>query len=119
MILEPLFKGYVFVRVPDSGKWAVTEIEGVVNYVYWLGKPAKVKEADIETIRKFLSEFNDVEIIDNHIVVDSKVVVKQGVFMNYCGIIVEVSGHTAKVLIDSMGVQLCARFDKSNLMPTV
>lgn len=117
LVLEPLFKGYVFVRLPEASKWDVKLVDGVINFVYWLGKPARVKDEEIDTIRKFLQEFEDVEVIDSQLTVNKEVLVRQGVFMNYRGIILEVSGQTAKVLINSMGVQLCARFDKANLEP--
>lgn len=116
-VLEPLFKGYVFVRVAEPNKWEVKKVEGIINYVHWLGKPAIVKESEINTIRKFLQEFSDVEVTDRELHVNNAVNVKQGIFMNYRGIIVEVLGSRVKVQIDSMGVQLSAFFDKSNLEP--
>lgn len=112
---EPLFKGYVFVKVDDQTKWDIKKIEGILNYVYWLGKPAKVKEEEIQTIRKFLQEFDDVEVVERKLDVSSKVIVRQGILMDYHGIIVEVIGSKARVQIDSMGVQLIAIFDKKNL----
>lgn len=115
IVLEPLFKGYVFVHVEEGRKWDVKLVDGVVNFVYWLGKPARVREAEIDTIRKFLVEFENVEVVDSQLSVKSEVVVRQGVFMNYRGIVLDVSGNKARVFIDSMGVQLCAQFDKSNL----
>jgi transcription antitermination factor NusG len=116
-VLEPLFKGYVFVQVAEPKKWEVKKVEGIINYVHWLGKPAIVKESEINTIRKFLQEFSDVEVIDRELHVNTAVTVKQGILMNYRGIIVEVLGSRVKVQIDSMGVQLSAFFDKSNLEP--
>jgi hypothetical protein len=36
---------------------------GILNFVYWLKKPAVVKGKEINTIKKFLSqEFDDVQI---------------------------------------------------------
>ena len=116
LILEPLFKSYVFVRVEESAKWDLKKISGVLNFVYWLGKPAKIKDEEIETIRKFLNEFSDVKITElPSLQINSKVRVKQGVLMNYQGVLVEISGNRAKVNIQSMGVQLSAQFDKKNL----
>ncbi len=115
IVYEPLFKGYVFVKAEEHKKWEVKNIEGIINYVHWLGRPARVKEAEINTIRKFLQEFEEVEVLERHFDVNSPVVIKQGVLMNYRGIIVDVSGNKARVKIDSMGIQLSATFDKANL----
>ena len=116
-VTEPLFKGYVFVKVSEALKWEIKEIAGILNYVYWLGKPAVVKDKDIDTIKKFLHEFTEVEVINPQLEVDSKVLIKQGVMMDYCGIVLEVSGTKAKVKISSMGIELSAVFDKKNLKP--
>ncbi|MEO6134435.1 MAG: UpxY family transcription antiterminator [Ginsengibacter sp.] len=115
VVLEPIFKGYVFVKLEDSKKWEVKNINGILNFVYWLGKPAVIREEEIITIRKFLNEFSDVAIEQKGFVVNSEVRVKQGVLMNYNGIIVEVIGSRAVVKIDSMDIQLSAHFDKKNL----
>jgi len=115
VVMEPLFKGYVFVQVPEDKKWELMNINGIVNYVYWLGKPAKIRESEIETIRKFLNEFSDVEVTETGLKVNSEVRIKQGVLMNYKGILLELQGSKAKVKIESMGIQLSAYFDKANL----
>ena len=120
VILEPLFKSYVFVRVKDSEKWDLKNINGILNFVYWLGKPAKIKDEDIFTIKKFLNEFSDVQIEEvSRLTVNSKVRIKQGLLMNYNGVLVEINGSRAKVRIETMGVQLSANFDKKNLEPVV
>lgn len=116
VILEPIFKSYVFVRVPEESKWDLRQIHGIINFVYWLGKPARVKEEDILTIRKFLNEFSDVTVEEAApLAVNTKVRVKQGILMNYHGILIELSGNRAKVRIETLGVQLSAQFEKKNL----
>ena len=115
VVLEPLFKGYVFVKIEEDKKWELMNVNGIVNYVHWLGKPAKIRDNEIETIRKFLHEFSDVEVTENTLSTNSVVRIKQGLLMNYKGIILEVHGNKAKVKIESMGIQLSAVFDKKNL----
>jgi transcription antitermination factor NusG len=115
VVLEPVFKGYVFVKVEETKKWEVTNVSGILNYVYWLGKPAQIREEEIDMIKKFLNEFNDVQVEAKGFVVNSEVRIKQGVLMNYHGIVVEVLGNRAVVKIDSLDLQLSAHFDKKNL----
>ena len=115
IVFEPLFKGYVFVQVAEDKKWELLQVNGIVNFVYWLGKPAKIRENEIETIRKFLNEFSEVEVTDSTLPVSSTVRIKQGVMMNYQGILLEVQGNRAKVRIESMGLLLSAVFDKRNI----
>ena len=115
IVLEPLFKGYVFVTSDMADKWDVKNTEGILNFVHWLGKPAVVKEKEINTIKKFLQEFDDVEVTDDRISNNDHVQIKQGLLMNYKGIVLELIGSKARVKIEGMGLTLTAIFDNKNL----
>lgn len=116
VVLEPVFKSYVFVKIAENLKWDLKKVNGILNFVYWLGKPAVIKEEEIIVIKKFLNEFGDVQVEEqNRLTINSKVRIKQGVMMNYHGMLIELSGNKAKVRIDSMGISLNAQFDKKNL----
>jgi len=115
VVMEPIFKGYVFVKLEDQKKWEVKQVPGILNFVYWLGKPAIIRDEEIDIIRKFLNEFDDVQVEEKGLVVNSEVRIKQGVLMNYNGIVIEVLGNRAVVKIDNMDIQLSAHFDKKNL----
>jgi transcription antitermination factor NusG len=114
-ILEPLFKSYVFVQVADDKKWELLNIAGILNYVTWLGKPAKIKESEIFTIRKFLKEFTSAQVTEGPLEINAQVKVKQGALMNYRGILLQISGNRASVKLESMGLQLITVIDKKNL----
>jgi transcription antitermination factor NusG len=115
IILEPVFKSYVFVKIAEDKKWELKKINGVLNFVYWLGKPAHIKEDEINNIKKFLNEFSNIEIEPISLEINSHVRIRQGVLMNYKGILVEIQGTKARVKIESMGLQLTAQFEKNNI----
>jgi transcription antitermination factor NusG len=115
VVMDPVFKGYLFIHIEDAYKWEVKKVDGILNYVYWNGKPAIIRDEEIETIKKFLNQFEDVQVEELKLDIDKKVRIKQGVLMNYQGIIIEVSGRRARVKIESMGLQLSASFENTNL----
>ncbi len=115
IVLEPVFKSYVFVKIDEENKWEVKKVDGVLNYVFWQGKPAPIKEEEINTVRKFLHEFNDVTVEKKELHINVKVRIKQGVLMNYEGMVAEVSGNRIIVKFDSLDLQLSALFDRKNL----
>ena len=115
IVLEPVFKSYVFVKIADENKLNLKNINGILNFVFWLGKPAVIKETEIDTIKKFLNDFSDVQIVTAGLEKNTSVRVKQGLLMNYKGQIVEVNGNKAIVRLQSMGIILQASFDKTNL----
>jgi transcription antitermination factor NusG len=114
-IEEPLFKSYVFVKVTEQERSAVRLTNGVVNFVYWNGKPAIVKEKEIQVIKRFLDEFENVETIP--LEVKERVRVTGGPFMDQEGKILEIKNKTVKVSIDSLGYILIAYIDKAKLTP--
>lgn len=115
IVLEPLFKGYLFVRVSPADLWSVKNFDGILNYVFWEGKPAVIRDQEIENVRRFLLEFEEVEVHD--IKQAGRVKVKQGVMMNFEGIVLEIRGKQAFVRIDYMGLELSAVFERKNLLP--
>src|SRR5688572_20945239 len=61
LVEEPLFKSYVFVRVCEEDRTTVRMTDGVINFVYWNGKPAIIKDKEIQAIKLFLDEHENVE----------------------------------------------------------
>lgn len=115
IVLEPVFKGYVFVKLEDTKKWDIKDVPGILNFVYWLGKPARVRDEEIDTVKKFLNEFDNVSVEKKDFELNEKVRITRGVLMNYEGMVISVFGNRAIVKIDSLDLQLSAQFDKKNL----
>lgn len=59
---EPLFISFVFVQLAEADMLKIRMIDGVLNFVYWLGKPAVIKGEEIETMKRFMREYIDVEV---------------------------------------------------------
>ena len=116
-IEEPLFKSYVFVKVAEEDKTDVRMTPGVVNFVYWDGKPAIIKEREIQAIRRFLDEHQSVEVMKMDIRPEERVKVVSGPMMDQEGKVLEVRNRTVKVCIDSLGYMLIAYINKSKLVP--
>ena len=54
-IEKPLLRSYVFVQLEDKAREVVFGIYGVVRYLFWLGKPAVVREEEIELMKTALN----------------------------------------------------------------
>jgi transcription antitermination factor NusG len=112
---EPLFKSYVFVKLATEDQTEVRMINGVVNFVYWLGKPAIVKNKEIDVIRKFLNDHEEVWTEPVALQKDSKVVIQRGAFMDKEARVVKVTNNKVRVLIESIGYSLVAIVARSNV----
>jgi transcription antitermination factor NusG len=112
---EPLFKSYVFALVGEKELTNVRMVNGVVNFVYWLGKPAMVKDTEIEIIRKFMNDYTDVIASPINLQKNAKITIRQGAFMDKEATVVKVVHNKVQVIIESIGFSLVAVIDKSNV----
>jgi transcription antitermination factor NusG len=115
VIEEPLFKSYVFVKVNDDDRTSVRMTPGVINFVYWQGKPAVIKEKEISAIKRFLDEYENVEVHPMDVKVNQRVKITTGPLMDREGQVLEVQHKTAKVAIESLGYVLIAYIDRTKL----
>lgn len=115
IVEEPLFKSYVFARVNEEDQAKVRMTAGVMNFVYWQGKPAVIPAREIEIIRKFLNEYESVIAEPLQLKKDGRVTINQGLFMDHEAKVLKVEGNRVKVVIESIGYTLIASVDKKNL----
>jgi transcription antitermination factor NusG len=115
VVEEPLFKSYVFVKVNDEDRTVVRMTPGVINFVYWNGKPAVVKEKEINTIKSFLNEYENVEVKPMAVEMNQRVRITAGPLMDQQGQVIGLNRKTVKVAIDSLGYLLVAYIDKTKL----
>jgi Transcription antiterminator len=115
IVEEPLFKSYVFVRVDEKERSEVRMTPGVINFVYWDGKPAIVKDKEIVIIKKFLNEYENVEVQSLTLKPDQRIIVTAGPLMDQEGKVLDIKNKTVKVAIDSLGYILVANIDKSKV----
>lgn len=112
---EPLFRSYVFVRITPEQQTEIRMVNGVVNFVYWLGKPAMIKEREIEIIRKFLNDYHEVQAIPLDLTENTRVRIRKGLLMDKEGKVMKVMNKKVQVIIESIGYSLVAVVDRSNL----
>lgn len=118
MVEEPLFKSYVFVRTDEAGRSNVRMTDGVINFVYWNGKPAVVKDKEIQSIKQFLNDYENVQLLKMEYKPEQRVQIIAGPLMDQEGKILEVKNKVVKVAIDSLGYILVAEIDKEKIIST-
>lgn len=115
VIHEPLFTSYVFVRVSESDITSLKQSNGVINVVYWLGKPAVIRDSEIEAIRKFLSEHLNIKLEQMPVNVNDKVRVLSGPLMELEGQVLSVKNRAVKVALPSLGYLMFAEVETTNV----
>jgi transcription antitermination factor NusG len=102
----PLFTSYTFVCISEAEKAKVKLIPGVVNFVYWLGKPAIVKDAEIEKIRSFTEKHENISLIAADYKVGNVLNIDNPALGKLEGIITAVSKNKLELTIKSLNIKL-------------
>ncbi|MEG1227579.1 MAG: UpxY family transcription antiterminator [Flavobacterium sp.] len=106
----PLFNSYVFVQLKDSDRNSVFQIAGVVRYLFWLGKPAIVRDEEIKSIKESLKASNIAEVSVTSIQVGDRIKLESGAFSNQNAIVQEVSNTHYILVLESLGCVLKIKY---------
>lgn len=106
----PLFNSYVFVQISDTDRNSVFQIPGVVRYLFWLGKPAIVRDEEINIIKNSLKASNIADISVTSLQVGDKIKLDSGAFNNQNAIVQEVSNTHYILILETLGCILKIKY---------
>ncbi|UTN04648.1 UpxY family transcription antiterminator [Flavobacterium bizetiae] len=106
----PLFNSYVFVQLEDTDRNSVFQISGVVRYLFWLGKPAIVRDEEIKIIKTSLAAPNLSDVTVTSIQVGDRIKLESGAFSNQDAIVQEISNTYYTLVLESLGCVLKIKY---------
>ncbi|PWT73099.1 MAG: antitermination protein NusG [Bacteroidetes bacterium] len=115
IISVPLFTSYVFVRIDKKDQFQVRSTPGAINFVYWLKKPAIIRDDEIALIKKFLGEYENVQLEKITVQNGETVRVTNGALRGQEGIVMSASGKMVKVKLPSLGFMMMAEVNSSDI----
>ena len=115
LVLEPLFTSYVFVHTTPQEHLAIKQTDGILNFVYWLGQPAVIRDEEIDAVKQFLDEYQNVQLEKIDVNMRDRVRISSGPLMAREGDVIEVRSKTVKVQLPSLGYVMTAEVEKSNV----
>lgn len=115
VVQEPLFPSYVFVRITEMEMESVRQMGDVINFAYWLGRPAIIKDVEVESIQHFVNEHTDVELEKTAVNVTDMVRIVSGPLMEFEGNVVSIRNNKVKVTLPSLGYMMTADVQKSSV----
>lgn len=117
IIEEPLFRSYVFIKASKEDYIKILSTNGVVNFLYFLKKPAIIRDVEIEAIRKYLGQSNTtIQVVDMaNLPPQTKVEINQGLFMGQKGEVVKASKKSVYVKLESINMMMIVEFKTSEV----
>jgi len=101
MIDKPLFNSYIFVRCKEHELRALLRVYGVVQIVYYAGKPAIIRQKEIDAIRQFLEEAAKHPLCEGE-----EVEILTGALKNISGKIRKLKKNYLLLYIEQLGVSV-------------
>lgn len=111
---EPLFPSYVFVKTEESNLVKIKAFDSVVNFVYWKGEPAIVQEDEINAIKDFMNDYNDIRLEKTLVNPNDSMTMERPQFYALEGNLLTIKRKTMKVNLPSIGFALIASLSSEN-----
>ena len=104
-VTMPLLSSYVLVKIANNDRNKVFGVPGIIRYVYWLGKPAVVRDQEIELMQNYLSGIYN-EILISNIKKGTNYKIPSGPFQGQEGKVVNLFKNKIKLELPSFGILL-------------
>lgn len=102
-IQVPLFNSYVFVYLEDKDRQSVFQVAGVVRYLFWLGKPAVVREEEVIALKEGLKDIiSSVELKTIH--AGDLLNIPSGPFQGKEGVVKHINKNSLQLILKELGV---------------
>lgn len=115
VIEVPAFRGYVFVQIHDKIRWHVLAANGVLNFVCHNGKPARIPNSEMDTVRLFFQDMETCVLDETDISVNDIARVYSGVLMGMEGEVVDLKHRYVILKIPALGLQMQVKVPRENI----
>lgn len=116
LVYEPLFNSYIFANIAETEIPKIRTVDGVVNIVYWKGEPAIIHENEIEAIREFTNDYQDIHLEKTLINPDEDVKVIDGPKYSMDGNLLTIKNTAIKINLPSIGFTMIAKINSDNVI---
>ncbi|SOD91644.1 UpxY family transcription antiterminator [Spirosoma fluviale] len=106
VVEEPLFRSYCFVRLEERQRHEVFSVPGLVRYLFWEGKPAIVRDAEIDSIKSMLADVDHQLIQIKPLRPGTQMTIKSGSFRDSTGTVIRQDGKIVTVVLESLQMVL-------------
>ena len=104
-VYRPLLSSYVLVQLSEIDRPKIFSVPGVVRYLFWLGKPAEVRDEEIQILKRNLAGIHD-DINLSELTKGKEYVVNSGPFRGQKGTILNILKNKLRLQLPDLGVLL-------------
>ncbi len=115
IVQEPLFKSYVFVKMEKNEIYLLKQADGVISLLYWMDKPAVIREDEIAAIKEFTNDHRCIELERTQVNMKDIARVVDGPTYSIEGKVFAIKNKTVKVILPSLGYVMVTRMEDENI----
>ena len=105
-VSEPLLPSYLFIKITEKNRPLPLKDSSVLNYIFWLGKPAIVRESEINTLKGIVSKDKAQEFEIRKLNIGDKIAVNKGQIKNKNAIIKTISNNYITAELKELGMKI-------------
>jgi transcription antitermination factor NusG len=105
----PFFASYVFVRLSEKDRPRAFCHPGILRYLYWQGKPAVVRETELDLIRTYLEGRERHQVLVERLAVGDQVVLVRGALKGQQAHIETLSTSRVRLVLPVLGYKITTR----------
>ncbi|NME67779.1 UpxY family transcription antiterminator [Flammeovirga aprica] len=109
-VTVPVIPSYVFIQLNELERWEVLKDPGILNFIFWQGKPAIIQESQLNAFKSFIENTSDPENIKiEDLNIGDRVLIQNGAFQEQSGLIQSVQKNKLELILPELNLKvICA-----------
>ena len=105
-VSEPLLPSYIFIKTTEKNRPQPLKDPSVLNYIFWLGKPAIVRDSEIDTLKGIVSRDKVQEFEVRKLKIGSEIVINKGLIKSKNAVVKTVSNNHVTAELKELGMTI-------------
>ena len=105
-VSEPILPSYIFIKTTEKKRATPLEDPSVLNYIFWLGKPAIIRDTEIDILKGIISKEKVQEFEVRKLKTGSEIVINKGQIKSKSAIVKSITNNYVKAELKELGITI-------------
>jgi len=105
-VSEPLLPSYIFIKITEKKRATPLTDPSVLNYIFWLGKPAIIRDIEIDALKGIISKDKVQEFEVRKLKVGSEIAINKGLIKSKNAVVKTVSNNHVTAELKELGMTI-------------
>lgn len=106
-VILPAIPSYVFIRIQENLRWEILKDPAALNFVFWQGKPAVLRDEHIKAFQRFMGELSDTSTVNMaDLTSGDRVLIKKGNFDGTEANVLKINKKDITLILPELGIKL-------------